>query len=177
MTTTDPSRSPAGTESAWAYTHVPHDIRGDAGTGVSGRWDASDADRMADRIEGEIELRAPGFRSLIRARHVFTPPGFEAIDANLVGGAVGGGTAHLGQQLIFRPFPVTWGAHAGPFPLPRVGRRPSRGRRAWCVRRQRGARRAAEVPFLSQARPGSTSLSYRGCTVRSYGEGVQSSSL
>jgi phytoene dehydrogenase-like protein len=110
MTTTDATRSPAGTESAWAYTHVPHDVRGDAGTGVTGRWDASDADRMADRIEGEIELRAPGFRSLIRARHVFTPPGLEEIDANLVGGAVGGGTAHLGQQLILRPFPVTWGA-------------------------------------------------------------------
>ena len=26
MTTSDPTRSPAGTESAWAYTHVPHGI-------------------------------------------------------------------------------------------------------------------------------------------------------
>ena len=27
MTTSDPTRSPAGTESAWAYTHVPQDVR------------------------------------------------------------------------------------------------------------------------------------------------------
>ena len=27
----DPTRSPAGTESMWAYTHVPQRVRGDAG--------------------------------------------------------------------------------------------------------------------------------------------------
>lgn len=32
MTTTDPGRSPGGTESAWAYTHVPHRVRGTPGT-------------------------------------------------------------------------------------------------------------------------------------------------
>jgi phytoene dehydrogenase-like protein len=26
MTTSDPTRSPAGTESAWAYTHVPEGV-------------------------------------------------------------------------------------------------------------------------------------------------------
>ncbi|WP_148592861.1 NAD(P)/FAD-dependent oxidoreductase, partial [Streptomyces sp. WAC01526] len=31
MTTADATRSPPGTEAAWAYTHVPHRIRGDAG--------------------------------------------------------------------------------------------------------------------------------------------------
>ena len=33
------------------------------------------------------------------------PPLLEAADANLVGGAVNGGSAQLHQQLIFRPFP------------------------------------------------------------------------
>ena len=31
---TDPSRQPAGTETAWAYTHVPRRIKGDAGAGA-----------------------------------------------------------------------------------------------------------------------------------------------
>ena len=39
MTTSDPSRSPAGTESFWAYTHVPQPAatRSDAGGEISGR--------------------------------------------------------------------------------------------------------------------------------------------
>jgi len=105
-TTADPSRSPAGTEAAWAYMHVPQHIRGDAGPdGIRGRWRAGDADRVADRVEAELERRAPGFRALIRSRHVLTPVDLEALDANLVGGAVGGGTSALGQQLFLRPVP------------------------------------------------------------------------
>src|SRR5262249_1648640 len=43
MTTTDPTRSPAGTETAWAYTHVPQHVRGDAGdAGITGTWDDAD---------------------------------------------------------------------------------------------------------------------------------------
>jgi phytoene dehydrogenase-like protein len=105
MTTADPTRSPAGTESAWAYTHVPQAVRGDAGTGVEGTWGDRDAAVMADRIEREIERHAPGFRGTIRARHVLTPPGLEELDANLVGGAINGGTARLRQQLVLRPVP------------------------------------------------------------------------
>ena len=41
MTTTDPTRSPAGTESMWAYTHVPQHATDDAGDGgIRGVWDA-----------------------------------------------------------------------------------------------------------------------------------------
>lgn len=105
MTTTDPTRSPAGTETLWAYTHVPQAVRGDAGAGITGRWDDADAQRAADRIEDEIERRAPGFRALVRGRHVLTPTSFEAQDANLVGGALGGGTSALRQQLFLRPVP------------------------------------------------------------------------
>jgi phytoene dehydrogenase-like protein len=105
MTTTDPTRSPTGTEALWAYTHVPQTVRGDAGEGITGRWDDADAQRAADRIEGEIERRAPGFRALVRARNVLTPTQFEAQDANLVGGALNGGTSALRQQLFLRPVP------------------------------------------------------------------------
>jgi phytoene dehydrogenase-like protein len=105
MTTSDPTRSPPGTESAWAYTHVPQQIRADAGGRISGRWDDADRDAIAERIEDRIEARAPGFRDLIVARHVMTPPGLEDLDPSLVGGDISGGTQQIHQQLVFRPVP------------------------------------------------------------------------
>jgi phytoene dehydrogenase-like protein len=101
----DETRQPAGKETAWAYTHVPQRVRGDAGGDLTGAWDEREGDAIAARVEGEIERRAPGFRALIRARHVFTPPGLEAANANLVGGAINQGTAQIHQQLVFRPTP------------------------------------------------------------------------
>ncbi|HEX2701427.1 MAG TPA: NAD(P)/FAD-dependent oxidoreductase [Acidimicrobiales bacterium] len=102
----DPSRAPAGKAAAWAYTHVPQQVRGDAGdSGITGRWDDAEAGAMADRMESEIEVLAPGFRSLVRGRHVHTPHSLEAADANLVGGATNAGTGQLHQQLVFRPVP------------------------------------------------------------------------
>ncbi|HEU4544712.1 MAG TPA: NAD(P)/FAD-dependent oxidoreductase, partial [Microlunatus sp.] len=105
MTTADPSRSPAGTESLWAYTHVPQRVRGDAGGGLTGDWDGGDADRFADRMQARIEAYAPGFGSRVLARRVLSPPELERRNANLVGGAVSGGSSALDQQLIFRPVP------------------------------------------------------------------------
>ena len=102
----DPSRAPAGADVAWAYTHVPQRVTGDAGPdGLAGRWDEGERERFADRMEAQIEPLAPGFRAAIRARHIATPADLEAADANLVGGAINGGTAQLHQQLVFRPFP------------------------------------------------------------------------
>lgn len=106
MTTADPSRSPAGTESAWAYAHVPRDVKGDAGPdGLTGRWDERETERFVARMEQRIERLAPGFQDHVIARHVFTPPTFEQANANLVGGEINGGTAQLHQQLVFRPVP------------------------------------------------------------------------
>ncbi|MDQ1034117.1 phytoene dehydrogenase-like protein [Streptomyces sp. V3I8] len=108
MTTSDPTRSPEGTESAWAYTHVPHRIKGDAGDdGLTGSWDAKEQELMADRVERQVERFAPGFRSLIRSRRVLAPPTLQAMNANLHGGAINGGTTALHQQLFFRPVPGT----------------------------------------------------------------------
>ena len=50
MTTADPTRSPAGTESAWAYTHVPHAVAGN--DGPAGRA----------RRPGRAAPRGPGAR-------------------------------------------------------------------------------------------------------------------
>ncbi|MFF5494455.1 phytoene desaturase family protein [Streptomyces aquilus] len=108
MTTADAGRSPRGTESAWAYTHVPHEIVADAADeGVTGRWDTKDQELMADRVERQVERFAPGFRALIRARRVLAPPDLQARDANLSGGAINGGTTAIHQQLVFRPVPGT----------------------------------------------------------------------
>jgi phytoene dehydrogenase-like protein len=95
MTMSDPSRSPAGTESVWAYTHVPQQLAGDAG-------------RMrehAERLEEVVECRAPGFRSSILARNVQLPGDLARHNPSLFRGAVNGGTAALHQQLFFRPVP------------------------------------------------------------------------
>jgi phytoene dehydrogenase-like protein len=106
MTTSDPSRSPAGTESVWAYTHVPHMVRDDAGgAGITGRWDHADKERMADRMQQRIERHAPGFSDLVKARRVLSPLDLQELDENLVKGSLNGGTASLHQQVVFRPTP------------------------------------------------------------------------
>ncbi len=102
---TDPSRQPAGRETAWAYTHVPRQVRGD-GAGVLGPgWSDDDIEGFVARMEDEVEALAPGFKRLIRGRHVLTPQRFEAENPNLTFGAINGGTAQLHQQLVFRPVP------------------------------------------------------------------------
>ncbi|OZC53418.1 FAD-dependent oxidoreductase [Rhodococcus sp. RS1C4] len=94
MTTADPSRSPAGTESAWAYTHLPRGVTDDAS-----------ADTIAARVRTVLEEHAPGFSGSIVGEVVQRPSDLAAENTNLFGGAVNGGTAQLQQQLIFRPTP------------------------------------------------------------------------
>ncbi len=101
----DPTRTPAGGETLWAYTHLPREIKGDAAGEIPADLDASAKERMADRVQARIEALAPGFASTIRGRHAMTPGDLQRFDANLMGGAVGGGTAQLFQQLVFRPTP------------------------------------------------------------------------
>ncbi|RYJ04501.1 MAG: NAD(P)/FAD-dependent oxidoreductase [Actinomycetales bacterium] len=106
MTTSDPTRSPAGTESLWAYTHVPQQAVADDGPdGLRGAWDRDECERFADRMQARIERLAPGFGSRIITRRVLGPRELEARDANLLGGAINGGTSQLHQELIFRPVP------------------------------------------------------------------------
>jgi phytoene dehydrogenase-like protein len=101
----DPTRAPEGTDTAWAYTHVPQQTRGDRRDELTGRWDEGELERFASRMEDEIERAAPGFRERVAARHIAGPRELEAANANLVNGAINGGTAKLHQQLIFRPVP------------------------------------------------------------------------
>ncbi|WP_372348447.1 phytoene desaturase family protein [Streptomyces sp. KL116D] len=108
MTTSDASRSPQGTESAWAYTHIPQHVRGDAGDEkLTGAWDPQEQEVMADRVERQVERFAPGFRARVRARRILAPPTLQSLDRNLQAGAINGGTSALHQQLVFRPTPGT----------------------------------------------------------------------
>lgn len=60
--TADPGRSPEGADTAWAYTHVPQQVRGDAGGNLTGTWDEREIEQFADRVEERVERLAPGFR-------------------------------------------------------------------------------------------------------------------
>lgn len=91
----DPSRAPAGEHTLWAYSRVPN-------VSPDGDW-AATKERFADAIDARIEALAPGFRSLIKARRAVSPDDLEAMDANLIGGDLGGGSNAWYRQLVFRP--------------------------------------------------------------------------
>ena len=82
----DPTRSAAGTHTVWAYCHVPN------GSPVD----------MTDRIEGQIERFAPGFRDRVVGRHVMTTSAMEQHNENYVGGDINGGAGDI-RQFVARP--------------------------------------------------------------------------
>jgi phytoene dehydrogenase-like protein len=84
----DNSRARSGKHTAWAYCHVPNGSKAN----------------MLDKLEDQIERFAPGFRECIFARRVFSTADLESMDANLVGGDIGGGVMDI-RQFLFRP---TW---------------------------------------------------------------------
>ncbi len=82
----DPSRAPAGQQTAWAYCHVPNGSTFD----------------MTDRIERQLERFAPGFRDRVLARRAMSPQNLQSYNANYLGGDISGGRANL-VQLAARP--------------------------------------------------------------------------
>jgi phytoene dehydrogenase-like protein len=98
-TTADPTRSPKGTESVWAYSHLPRDVADDGS-----------AESLAESMDHVIEEHAPGFNARVIGRFLQRPSDLEASNANLHHGAVNGGTAQLQQMLVFRPAPGMGGA-------------------------------------------------------------------
>jgi len=84
----DSSRAPAPYHTAWAYIHVPNGCAQD----------------FTSVIEDEIERYAPGFKTHIMKRSVWSPARLQEHNANLVGGDIGGGS-NVWTQLLTRP---TW---------------------------------------------------------------------
>jgi phytoene dehydrogenase-like protein len=91
----DETRAPDGKHTAWAYCHVPN------GSTID----------VLSRLEDQIERFAPGFRECILARRVFAPSDLEAMDANLIGGDIGGGVMDA-RQFLFRPTRRRYGTSA-----------------------------------------------------------------
>lgn len=82
----DDTRAPAGKHTLWVYCHVP------GGCSVD----------MTKRIETQLELFAPGFRDLVRARRITSPAAFEQYNVNYSGGDISIGGSD-GLQVLFRP--------------------------------------------------------------------------
>lgn len=82
----DKTRAPEGKHTAWAYCHVPH---------------GDDRD-MTDALESQIERYAPGFRDVIKARHITNATAFEQYNPNYIGGDINGGIQDV-WQLYSRP--------------------------------------------------------------------------
>ncbi|HXE53048.1 MAG TPA: NAD(P)/FAD-dependent oxidoreductase, partial [Tepidisphaeraceae bacterium] len=94
----DPTRAPAGRQTAWAYCHVPNGCTID----------------MTEAIESQIERFAPGFRDQILARHVMSPADLERHNPNLIGGDIGGGSQQLSQ--LFARSVLSLNPYATPVP-------------------------------------------------------------
>jgi phytoene dehydrogenase-like protein len=82
----DSSRAPAGKQTLWGYCHVPNSSTVD----------------MTERIEGQIERFAPGFRERVLARSSMSPADVERYNPNYVGGDINGGLQDV-RQLFARP--------------------------------------------------------------------------
>ncbi len=95
MAVADPTRAPAGSESVWAYTHLPQALARDRQVVAA----------QAEAVEETVERVAPGFRDAVTGRLVQGPEDLEAADANLRLGAINGGSSSLHHQLVLRPVP------------------------------------------------------------------------
>jgi phytoene dehydrogenase-like protein len=82
----DPTRSPEGKHTAWAYCHVPNGSR---------------ADRTV-AIENQVERFAPGFKDRILTKHVMDTKQLQDYNPNYIGGDINGGIIDVGQ-LFTRP--------------------------------------------------------------------------
>lgn len=90
----DRTRAPLGGQTLYVYSRVPSEL--------PGGWDAA-RERFADSIVNRIEGLAPGFSSLVLARKAHAPNDLERMNANLLGGDLGGGSNAWNRQLLFRP--------------------------------------------------------------------------
>jgi len=82
----DPTRTPEGKHTAWAYCHVP----------------AGSTEDLTEVLEAQVARFAPGFRDTILARRASNGNALAAWNPNLAGGDISGGAMTL-SQLLFRP--------------------------------------------------------------------------
>ena len=103
-TAIDSSRAPAGKHVLWIQVRVlPAEIHGDAAGTIAARgWDEA-REPYADRVLDILETYAPGLRSRVLGRAVFSPLDLERENPNLIGGDSLSGSHHLDQNFFLRP--------------------------------------------------------------------------
>ncbi len=113
-TAIDASRAPAGKHVLWIQVRVlPAEIRGDAAGQIAGtHWDQA-KEPYADRVLDIIENYAPGLKSRVLGRTVFSPLDLERDNPNLIGGDSLSGSHHLDQNFFLRPV-VGWSRYRTP---------------------------------------------------------------
>jgi phytoene dehydrogenase-like protein len=95
----DPSRAPLGAHALYVYTHVPSELDAYRYPGGWLAW----RERMADAVVDRISDLAPGFAARVLDRAIHDPTDLQRMDANLIGGDLGGGSNAWYRQLVFRP--------------------------------------------------------------------------
>jgi len=103
----DPTRTPSPEDQIlWIQVRtLPPAIKGDAKNEIqAGTWDQA-KEPFAERVLQKLEEYAPGIREQIQEMVVYSPADLERANPNLVGGDSIGGSHHLRQNFLFRPFP------------------------------------------------------------------------
>ncbi len=101
----DAERAPEGKHVLWVMVRVvPGRITGDALGRIKGDdWDAV-KESMGMRVIDKIARYTPGSKENIRKMVVHSPLDLERANPGLRGGDLGGGSHHLEQNFLFRPF-------------------------------------------------------------------------
>ncbi|MEE8583434.1 MAG: NAD(P)/FAD-dependent oxidoreductase [Acidobacteriota bacterium] len=105
-TAVDPSRAPQGSHILWVQVRaLPAVIAGDTAGKIGGRdWETA-GEPYAERVLDRLERFAPGLRGKILGRCILSPADLQSRNPNLVGGDNLGGSHHLSQNYLLRPFP------------------------------------------------------------------------
>ena len=106
----DPSRGPEGSWIVWIQLQelpagrVKGDAAGELDVG-DGAWTEKLRESYADRIVARLARHVQNLERATVARVVLSPADIEAMNVNLVGGDIYGGSCALDQNFLFRPLP------------------------------------------------------------------------
>jgi phytoene dehydrogenase-like protein len=106
----DPSRAPEGSWVIWIQLQeLPGGrVKGDAAEEIDvgdGSWTEDLREAYADRIVARLGRHIQNLERATLARVVLSPADIAALNVNLVGGDIYGGSCALDQNFLFRPLP------------------------------------------------------------------------
>ncbi|MGH3132475.1 MAG: phytoene desaturase family protein [Gaiellaceae bacterium] len=108
--TLDPSRAPEGSSILWIQlqelpaARIKGDAAGELDVG-DGTWTEKLREAYADRIVARLGRHIQNLERATIERVVLSPADISALNVNLVGGDIYGGSCALDQNLLFRPLP------------------------------------------------------------------------